>query len=911
MQAECGNDIALRREVDWLQEAAATESNDSVHAALETLAVAPPLQHGEQMVAAAPRDYRIVRLLGEGGMGRVYLADRIDGDASQPVALKFLHAVTSSEADLLRRFADERRILATLNHPNIARLLDAGTMADGRPFLALEYVSGERIDRWCEQRGLSLPERLRLFLKVCAAVEYAHRHLVIHRDLKPANILVSDDGEPKLLDFGIARLLDAGLEATPTEVGQRALTLAYASPEQVEGLPLTTAADIWSLGAVLYQLVSGSQPFRQTQSAHHLSQAILSGELTPPSRQTVSVKQGDEVSAAPGRRYGERGGRGIPRDVDAIVLKAMRRDAGERYGSVTELAADLRRFLASRPVLARRGQRWHRLRLFTRRHRLGMVMGGLAVVLLVAGILAREQHLHQVEAERARAQALADFMGSLFENASPMENGGKKFTADELLDRGVRGLQGRTDLAPQTRATLLAAIGWAYGGLGRNQKSIDSLGAALVLLPSDATTVAQRVRLLRRMAEVQDDLGDEAASLVSFEQALALLDPEDPAQAGPRAAVQVRAITARLELPGESLPGLLAEIQQVTAVLEAQIPPSQEDLSDAYNGQGLIQQRMGELADSEISLRKAIHANELAHPGNPAALLNVRMNLATTVVLRDPARGVELLRALDADYVRLVGRYTPTRATLVNQLAVALTDLDRTEEALQASGMAREIALKSTDADNRLYLQLSVGHAFNLLNAGRLDDVEQVLHEVMPALRRAADEGIGGVNLAYALGVEGRALFDYRHDPAAALKVLVEGEQAFGPGMAARYLVVYRTLMTRLVKVYLALHDADNADRALQRWEQALATSNPDEDSDDMLNVHLLRAQVSSARGRYDEAAATAAVALELVRGKRDECDGLARELRQIQVAAWQRGGEPVAGDLPACRVDGKGSGKA
>ena len=283
----CADDDALERELRWMLQAL-----DATHTAtLPVLSAVSPDLSGHDAQANGPRHYRLLRHLGEGGMGTVYLAERCDGDFTQQVALKLLTAAAEGSPILTERFCQERKLLARLEHPGIARLLDGGALADGKPFLAMEYVQGERIDAWCDRHALDLPARLALFLKVCAAVEYAHRNLIIHRDIKPANILVTEDGTPKLLDFGIARILDDQADVAATATAAHAMTLAYASPEQIERLPLTTAADVYSLGVVLYQLVAGRRPYQHLVTPHLLSNAIVTGDVLPPSRAVRLARQ--------------------------------------------------------------------------------------------------------------------------------------------------------------------------------------------------------------------------------------------------------------------------------------------------------------------------------------------------------------------------------------------------------------------------------------------------------------------------------------------------------------------------------------------------------------------------------------------------------------------------------------------
>jgi serine/threonine-protein kinase len=387
----CGRDAALLDEVRWMLRAAEVSTESIGYSPLAPRAAGDIA--GARLFSSGSTCYRILRRLGEGGMGVVHFAERLIGEDAgeirQLVALKFLNVAGVPGDELLRRFVEERRILAKLSHRNIAHLIDGGSMRDGRPFLALEYVQGEPIDQWCDRRKLTLSQRIELFLKVCSAVEYAHRQQVIHRDIKPANILVTQDGEPKLLDFGIARLLDQvdGMASRQTRTAYRALTLAYASPEQVNGAPLTAATDVWSLGVVLYQLVCGVHPFEvQSESALALSNAIVTAGARSPSWQMR-------------KRHARR----LPADIDTVVMKALRRDPGERYASVERLSADLRYFLQARPVQARRERSWRLTNAALRRS--WPAMGKVALLFILLSCLAMQ--VMQLRQERQDAQVIA------------------------------------------------------------------------------------------------------------------------------------------------------------------------------------------------------------------------------------------------------------------------------------------------------------------------------------------------------------------------------------------------------------------------------------------------------------------------------------------------------------------------
>jgi serine/threonine-protein kinase len=470
-----GEDAELAREVRWMLEAI-----ERTHTATLPFAPAkpPPDLSGHQAQATAPRNYRILRLLGEGGMGMVYLAERCDEGFSQLVALKFLHAANEGSPILHERFGQERRLLARLEHPGIARLLDGGMMDGGRPFLAMEYIEGERIDEWCDAHAMPLNERIELFLKVCDAVEFAHRNLIIHRDIKPANILVTADGTPKLLDFGIARMIDEG-QVLATATAAHALTLAYASPEQIEQQPLTTAADVYSLGVVLYQLVAGRRPYQHLVTPHLLSNAIVGGQVTAPSR---SLREAEADERRPWRS--------IPADIDAIVLKALRRQVSERYASVSEFAQDLRYYLARRPVRARRGRQWYRLRRFAQRNRWPLAAVGMVLLAVIAGLTASLLALAQTRAAQRLAERrqhdlerMVDFQRSMLQSVDidamghALVRGERELVLARLDGSAVQGV-GRAQLEQ-------AFAGIAASGPARDALDTYVVSHALARLDTD------------------------------------------------------------------------------------------------------------------------------------------------------------------------------------------------------------------------------------------------------------------------------------------------------------------------------------------------------------------------------------------------------------------------------------------
>jgi len=396
--------------------------------------------------------YRLLRELGSGGMGVVWLAERTDGLINRPVALKLPHGAWK-RAGLAERMAQERAILATLTHPNIAHLYDAGLTAAGQPYLAIEYVEGVRIDVY--SRPLNLVARLRLFMQIARAVAYAHGKLVVHRDLKPANILVSSDGQARLLDFGIAKLLDDGTarETRFTDASGRALTPDYASPEQIVGEPLTVASDVYSLGVILYELLSGSRPYKlQRDSRGALEEAIVQAE--PPLPSSV---------AEPAYRKALRG------DLDTVVLKALKKHPSERYLTVYALLDDIQRYLGGRPVLAQADSRWYRTRKFLRRNLLAMSASGAILLAIIIGAGIATWQARVAMAEQRRADEVKEFIAGIFREASPYNGGSAAaLTAVDLLKQAEARLAPSFTDQPAVRVELAALIAESLVALGDN-----------------------------------------------------------------------------------------------------------------------------------------------------------------------------------------------------------------------------------------------------------------------------------------------------------------------------------------------------------------------------------------------------------------------------------------------------------
>lgn len=754
---ECGDDDALHAEVCWLVEAAEDASGDeSTPFAGFALDAATTLD----IEAPLPRNYHVIGHLGEGGMGVVHLAERTDGGIRQRVALKLLHATASDDGETARRFARERRILASLNHPNIAHLVDAGVSAQGRPFLAMEHVEGEHIDRWCQARKLALRPRIELFLKVCAAVEHAHRHLVIHRDIKPANILVTAAGEPKLLDFGIARLLEGEAAAQRTETGQRALTLAYASPEQVAGQPLSTATDVYSLGIVLYQLLTGARPFDHLQSPHLVSNAIVAGEITPPSRITrgvpAAVATSDSAAAVdpatpqvPNRHPAWR----VPPDVDAIILKALRREPAQRYASVAALADDLRRFLASEPVLARRGHWPYRARRFAWRWRWPLLVASAFVALLAGFALDRQAQLDRVARERDRAQAMLDYMNDLFENADSLRSRGNQVTVREMLDRGARELERRHDLSPAQRGSMLFAMGRAYNALGLGQEALPLLLAARDLAAPAAAGIEERAALLSELAAAYSTSRRTGDSIAADAEAIRLLQSAQGDHRDEITRLRLRELHNHVNLLDIPLADSRAQLEAILAELEQRSAAPEPLLLQAYRALSSVYDAQNERERAVSMAERALALSTRRYGADDPRALSSRFVHATAVAKLDPARAVPLYRDLAADQERLTGPGLNLVGVL-NNLGVTLSQLERADEAIEVYRRTAQLARESGGDRHWLYLSATSNLATLLARHGDVQEAQQLVLEVLPALEQAAssDSGMDPGYYAAALG---------------------------------------------------------------------------------------------------------------------------------------------------------------
>jgi serine/threonine protein kinase len=590
---------AHRSEGSFLEEIVAAEGRELLGAA------------DSRMVGRRVGPYEVVRPLGHGGMGAVFLARRADQEYEHLVALKVVRAPLFTE-ESLRRFRTERQTLANLSHPHIARLLDGGTTPEGVPWLAMEYVQGEPIDAYCRLRRLPIEACLELFRTICSAVEHAHRNLVVHRDLKPSNILVTTGGEVKLLDFGIAKLLPGPEEegATLTRAGERAMTPDYASPEQVRGGPITTATDVYSLGVLLYRLLTGHHPYRIESERPSEVERVICEEV--PARPSTAVGRLPEsaMSAANGpgvsRSAAQRLRRRLRGDLDNIVLQTLRKEPSRRYGSVAELSEDLRRYLEGLPVSARQDSLAYRTRKFLRRHRLGAAAAALVALALLGGLAATvwqariaSEHARIAEAERQRA---ARRFAEVRELA-------KSFLFE--FHDAIEDLPGST---PARKLVVQRALQY-----------LDRLSSEAEGDPSLALELAEAYR---RVGNVQGNpnnanLGDSSSALESYRRALAIAEPlrlhrEHPG--APRAVALIHEKMGDVLAASGDVPGAVDATRRSLALFRELARESPEDLR-AQRSLAISHVKMGDVAGNPDFPNAGERAQALDHYERSATIL--------------------------------------------------------------------------------------------------------------------------------------------------------------------------------------------------------------------------------------------------------------------------------------------------
>ena len=672
----------------------------------------PVLQRALGEIGAAPQEldpgtrvgpYRIVRELGRGGMAIVYLAERADGEFEQQVALKLVRPDHDSPLaqELLRQ---ERQVLAHLQHPCIARLLDGGRADDGTLWFAMELVHGVRIDRCCRERELPLPARLRLFMQVCEAVQFAHGRLLIHRDIKPANILVTRDDGVKLLDFGIAQLLAP--DAT-TLVAERALTPGYASPEQLRGETVTTASDIFQLGRLLQSMLA-----RAPVAGDEHATATASTRLLP------------HAAAA----HAPTSDATIPRDIDAIIAKAMRVGPAERYATASELRNDVGNFLAQRPVLARGGGRGYRAVCYLRRHRWSMLAAAVATVAFVATVsvftwrLAQERD--QARQSAQRANQVRDFLVGMFKVADPNVNRGDKLTATQILERGAADAESALHGQGALQANLLVVIGEVYSSLGDYPRAEPLLARAVALGRADTqiprSDYAHALRLYAYVEHKQDHF---AAARDLCAEAEHLLRDQPQAQSELAAVLNLRGLALKHL---NDFDGALASHRAALAI--AQASHDDERAASIGNSLGLLLYTMDRNAEARAAYEQTLGVQRRLFGERDTRTSATEENLAQVLAAQEHFdQALDVMQHAAATERELIGADNAEYAQTLNIMANIYADAGRDGDAATTYETALAIEQRNGrgEGDDAASILSNLGSAYAKLK--RYDEARSCL----------------------------------------------------------------------------------------------------------------------------------------------------------------------------------------
>ncbi|AKS42972.1 protein kinase domain-containing protein [Wenzhouxiangella marina] len=653
---------------------------------LESTPISPsPSRIGQRLGA-----YELVSEIASGGMSTVYRARRVDGTYQHDVAIKLFRAF-HMDASARQRFDTERQILAALEHPNIARIIDGGTAEDGTPFVVMELVDGAPITQYCERHRVDLVQRLKLFIKVCQALAFAHRRGIIHRDIKPANVLVGAGGEPKLIDFGIAKVLQPetmNLELPETRLDQRPLTPEYASPEQLMGRPVGLPTDVYSMGVLLYELLTGQRPHQIAALSPAEAERVVLGTI--PADPSQAIARGRQ---APPSGLGESGTlrRRLRGDLDRIVMTAMRREPEARFDTITALAEDLERHLSGQPVRARGASRWYRASKFIARHRIGVAATALVFVVLVGSLAAVLNQSREARQQRDQAEAAKQFLVDMIGRADPYENT-ESATLVGAIKQSLPDIETRFAAQPELEAEMRYALGYALQNLGeiplareqleraadlrsgggdslaRSQVE-DALGIvawwesdfelgsrhfqqALDLIADDRSPMAEarRVTILTNWAGMLIDAGDFERSRALGERALARV-AEVPIDAGTLATLWSNLATAREGMDdGEAA---LEAFEQALAVQRAETGENHPNYAIILNNLALLYYHLDRLDEGvealEASVRIRLATLGDQHPQTATAMVNLArmLTLAGRPAEAEPhaLRGLQVARA--------------------------------------------------------------------------------------------------------------------------------------------------------------------------------------------------------------------------------------------------------------------------
>jgi serine/threonine protein kinase len=731
----CGYDASLVARVEALLNSD-ERVNDFIESPAFSVAGALPTS-ANAVIGKHIGRYRIIEEIGRGGMGTVFLAERDDGEFLQRAAIKVVSSPFLG-AENLMRFRQERQILAGLNHPNIAKLLDGGVTDDGLPYLVMEYVEGEPLIEYAEHRSLSVEQKLKMLLKICRAVAHAHQNLIIHRDIKPSNIIVTTDGEPKLLDFGLAKILDMDSKEI-TAANFRALTPAYASPEQLRGEPVNVASDIYSLGIVFYEFITGIRPFDNESASFERMLEMASGAVPErPSSRLIRKATGD--AAVSEKKLLEKTGESIKGDIDNIILKAMRSEPERRYSSVEQLSSDIERHLDGLPISATEPTLHYRATKFISRHRAAVSGAGLVLTVLVLGLFATiwqarlaSAERDQARREKERTEQLNVFLQSILSAASPSQKG-KDARVVEVMDDAVARVDQELEGQPELKVKALNTIGTTYNDLGLPDKAESVFRKALNILAADSgadpAEAAETKASLATSLISQYEL-DEAADLVTDAIRIERSLGESRNSALSRALFIFGELNVRRSNFSEA--GVL--LSESIAICDA-VQPKATECAYYRLSLGRSERFAGNNERAEAIFREALALLSAEPEKNASQIADVRLNLGDVLIARgENDQALIHLSQADAFYREKLGD-SINLAVSEYYLARTYYQLRNYANALSYSRSSAEMAKRLQWTANGNYVGSLILTGRTLAKLGKADEAIRYLRDAVSTAER-------------------------------------------------------------------------------------------------------------------------------------------------------------------------------
>lgn len=846
----CRNDSALR---DQLMSLVALE--DSANERAEALTGIARSDDAPLVVGTVIDRYRIIRPLGAGGMGTVYLAERADSEFHQQVAIKLVNRSLVSP-NVIARMRGERQILANLNHPNIARLVDGGATTEGVPYLVMEYIEGTRIDLYCTTHQLDIRTRLKMFQQVCSAVHAAHQQLIIHRDIKPSNILVMQDGAPKLLDFGIAKLLDASARISDTAltmINERMLTPEYASPEQIRGETLGTASDVYALGILLYELLCGVKPYRFTGSTLlQLEKFIDSHIPLKPSQVVASISKTTQTTNIAAEKM-------LRGDLDTIVMKAMHKDIARRYASVSALSEDIERYLDDRPISAQPDTLRYLAVKFWQRNR--WLVGSTAIMLVTIVCLSifyawqLKSERDAAQRERLTADRVSQFMTEVFRVANPNESRGNTVPAREVLDSAVARIDKDLHNEPEVQNKLLRKMAQAYIGIGLWNEAKQLLDRAVTLQNnSSGKQQLQLADTLTELARIQARLNDFKTERVSLERALdirtSLHEDNSPD------AIPLWIAWAKNNSTRGNFDAALQAVDRAEAIVAKHRDISSLTIGNIYSARGDVYSYSNRYKEADAAYNKALPLLHGFIDQGADPYLETALQLGYALILESKLEEAQrFMIALLHEMTPLYPKNHPSIAFAWNELGIAYCDSGMYLECSDAFRKSADIEQQLSPSSVRLAMMYgNLGSAYR--DAGKVDQSLTALDQgikMMIAVRDDLDPNLVGMyyEQAAALRMQGKL--------AAAEQSLIKGER----------LIAHSTDTTNPTRYFMEtergrwLIAKGQAESAITQLQKTLGNT-PAESQRLLANIHLALGQAFLTMHRCDDAIRETSAAYEI-----------------------------------------------